>query len=182
MLPDLDGFALCRKIRDSGNFTPVIMLTARSDPDDRVTGLEAGADDYMVKPFELSELLARVQSMLRRRRWEQGGARPAGDGVLSFGRATVDFSSHTATVDGAPLALTRLELDLIRYFARNPGRTLSRKELLERVWGLRDYPNTRTVDNFMARLRRYFEVDPTHPAHFLSVRGVGYRFEPGGAA
>ena len=179
MLPDLDGFSLCRRLRDSGNFTPVLMLTARAAPEDRVRGLEAGADDYLVKPFELAELLARVRSLLRRRAWEQGErAAAAASDVLRFGRAEVDFATHAVTVDGLALELTRLELELLRYFAAHPGRVLSRQELLENVWQLRNYPNTRTVDNFILRLRKHFEADPSRPVHFVSVRGAGYRFEP----
>ncbi len=134
MLPDLDGFALCRRLRDTDNFTPVIMLTARSSPEDRVRGLEAGADDYLAKPFELDELLARVRSLLRRRRWEQAEnqthatASSPKAAVLRFGDAVVDFDTHRATVRGEAVDLTRLELDLLRYFARHPGRVLSRRE------------------------------------------------------
>lgn len=179
MLPDLDGFELCKRLRDSGNYTPVIMLTARSSPDDRVRGLEVGADDYLVKPFELTELLARVRSLIRRQAWATG---PAGESsassILQFGNARVDFDSQEVTVNGEPVSLTRLELDLVRYFAENPERVLSREELMEKVWLLRNYPNTRTVDNFVLRLRKHFEPDPARPIHFLSVRGSGYRFRP----
>lgn len=176
MLPDVNGFELCKRFRDSGNFMPVIMLTARSSPEDRVLGLEAGADDYMVKPFELGELLARVRSVLRRQRWEQvsGGLTKAA--TLSFGEARINFDTHEVTVAGKQVQLTQLELDLLRYFAKNAGRVLSRNELLERVWKLRNYGNTRTVDNFISRLRRRFERDPASPTHFLSVRGAGYKF------
>ena len=176
MLPDINGFALCKKFRESGNFIPVIMLTARSSPEDRVRGLEAGADDYMVKPFELGELLARVRSMLRRRRWEQVAGNHAKATTLSFGDAEINFDTHEVKVGDELVQLTQLELDLLRYFAENAGRVLSRTELLERVWKLRNYSNTRTVDNFISRLRRRFEADPSEPAHFLSVRGAGYKF------
>ncbi len=180
MLPDMNGFELCRRIRDSGNYVPVIMLTARSAPEDRVLGLEAGADDYMVKPFELSELLARVRSILRRRDWEKGNARVRSTNVLVFGKVRVDFDTHDVFVDGHPEKLTQLEIDLLRYFSSNPARVLSRDELLEKVWKLRNYSNTRTVDNFISRLRRRFEVDPQNPVYFVSVRGAGYRFLPQG--
>jgi DNA-binding response OmpR family regulator len=178
MLPDLDGFELCRRLRDAGNYMPIIMLTARSAPEDRVRGLEAGADDYMVKPFELEELMARVRSMLRRRRWERGADHPPREAVIAFGRARVNFDTHEVLVDGDPLRMTQLELDLLRYFAHHPGRVLSRDELLEEVWKLRNYSATRTVDNFISRLRRHFEDDPSEPRHFLSVRGAGYKFVP----
>lgn len=180
MLPDLDGFTLCRRLRDSGNYTPVIMLTARSEPEDRVRGLEAGADDYLVKPFLLDELLARVNSLIRRAQWDKARSdgSPAAD-LLRFGQAEVNFATCEATMAGEAVHLTRLELDLLRYFADNPGRVLSRKELLEHVWHLRNYPNTRTVDNFVARLRKHFEPQPRRPIHVLSVRGAGYRFVDG---
>ncbi len=180
MLPDLDGFELCRRLREAGNFVPVVMLTARSSAEDRVRGLEAGADDYMVKPFSLEELLARVRSMLRSREWE-GGRRSTpslGTRLFSFGRARVDFETHDVVVDGEPIKLTQLELDLLKYFSENPLRVLSREELMEKVWKLRNYAYTRTVDNFIARLRKHFEEDATDPRHFLSVRGAGYKFVP----
>jgi DNA-binding response OmpR family regulator len=179
MLPDIDGFELCRKLRDSGNFVPVIMLTARDSAQDRVLGLEAGADDYMVKPFKLAELLARVRSMLRRRAWDHGNAHHVTH-VLEFGKARVDFDTHEVEIEGESHKLTQLELDLLRYFAQNPGRVLSRKELLEKVWKLRNYDNTRTVDNFIMRLRRRFEADVASPRYFVSVRGAGYKFDPNG--
>jgi len=176
MLPDVNGFELCKRFRDAGNFVPVIMLTARSSPEDRVLGLEAGADDYMVKPFELGELLARVRSVLRRQRWEQVAGSNGKASTLSFGDAEINFDTHEVQVAGEDVQLTQLELDLLRYFAENAGRVLSRTELLERVWKLRNYGNTRTVDNFISRLRRRFEQDPSSPRHFLSVRGAGYKF------
>ncbi|HEY8431908.1 MAG TPA: response regulator transcription factor [Sandaracinaceae bacterium] len=176
-LPDVDGFELCRKLRASGNYTPVIMLTARAAAEDRVHGLEVGADDYLVKPFELEELLARVRSLLRRRQWERS-EEAVPSARAAFGRVTIDFESHEVRVDGEPVALTRLELDLVRYFVDNPGRVLSRDELLEQVWKLRNSSSLRTVDNFISRLRRHFEIDPARPQHFLSVRGAGYKFVP----
>ena len=181
MLPDLNGFELCSHLRKAGNLTPVIMLTARSSADDRVRGLDAGADDYVVKPFQLSELLARVRSVLRRSVWDRDRS-VVGNNVLHFGDVRVDFDTHLASVRSSSVALTQLEIDLVRYFAVNAGRVLSREELLEHVWKLRNYPNTRTVDNFIVRLRKIFEIDPTHPVHFLSVRGSGYRFVQEGQA
>ena len=134
------------------------------------------ADDYLVKPFELNELLARVRSVLRRQRWEQNTGNHHKATTLSFGNAEINFDTHEVTVGGEEVQLTQLELDLLRYFAENAGRVLSRTELLERVWKLRNYGNTRTVDNFISRLRRRFEEDPSSPTHFLSVRGAGYKF------
>jgi DNA-binding response OmpR family regulator len=181
MLPDGDGYSLCKKLREAGNYTPVIMLTARNRPDDRVQGLDSGADDYLAKPFELSELLARVRSALRRSTWAARDAvSDTARGTLSFGQATINFDTHEASVAGKPIRLTQLELDLLYYFARNPGRVLLREELLEQVWKLRNAPNTRTVDNFMSRLRKYFEPQPDKPRYFLSHRGAGYKFVPHG--
>lgn len=181
MLPDGDGYSFCRQLRETGHYMPVIMLTARSAAEDRVLGLDSGADDYMPKPFELPELLARVRSALRRSGWQQADApadRPLG--TLRFGEAVIDFDTHQATAFGKPLRLTQLELDLVRYFSQHPGRVLSREELLERVWKLRNAPNTRSVDNFIARLRKLFEREPEKPVHFVSHRGAGYRFVPEG--
>ncbi len=176
MLPDTDGFALCAKLREAGNFTPVLMLTARGAAEDRVLGLDSGADDYLVKPFALDELIARVRSLVRRQGWDRRA--PQNQTTLRFGDASVDFDTHEVKVADKALRLTQLELDLLRYFAANAGRVLSRDELLERVWKLRNYPNTRTVDNFVARLRKYFEPNPDRPRHFLSHRGSGYKFVP----
>ena len=180
MLPDMDGFSLCKKLREAGNYVPVLMLTARSAAEDRVRGLEAGADDYLVKPFDLDELLARVRSMLRRRTWERRAETTAGRRILAFDDIRVDFETHEVSVRGKPVKLTALELELLRYFSEHPGRVIGREELLERVWKLRNYETTRTVDNFIGRLRRHFEPDPKNPRYFLSVRGAGYKFVPGG--
>ncbi len=177
MLPDGDGYSFCKQLRDTGHYLPVIMLTARSAAEDRVRGLDSGADDYMPKPFDLPELLARVRSALRRSGWRQSD--PTADGqqaTLRFGEAVIHFDTHEATAFGKPVRLTQLELDLLRYFAQHPGRVLSREELLERVWNLRNAPNTRSVDNFIVRLRKYFEREPDKPVHFVSHRGSGYRF------
>lgn len=176
MLPDLNGFALCQKLRETGNRTPVLMLTARDSVEDRVEGLNVGADDYLTKPFELSELIARVRSLLRRRQWERTGEAPP-ESTYRFGACEVDFDRHVATCNGEPRHLTKLEFDLLRYFATNPGRVLSREELQEQVWNL-NFPNRRMVDNFILRLRRHFEPDPQDPVYFVSVRGAGYKFVP----
>jgi DNA-binding response OmpR family regulator len=183
MLPDFDGFELCAQLRDAGNYTPVVMLTARNAAEDRVRGLEVGADDYLVKPFELDELLARVRSMLRRQKWdrrgEAAGGAPKNDTahkIVKIGESTVDFDSHEVTARGKQVKLTRLELDLLRYFVEHPGIVISRNTLLEEVWKLRNYSTARTVDNFVSRLRRHFEADVQNPQHFLSVRGAGYKY------
>jgi DNA-binding response OmpR family regulator len=178
-LPDMDGFEVCRRLRRAGNYTPVIMLTARNAATDRVQGLESGSDDYLTKPFELDELMARLRSMLRRRAWEQQQGSPrAGAGLFRFGEVEIDFETHECRAFGQDVRLTTLELDLVRYFAENPHRVISRAELMERVWKLGNYPNSRTMDNFVLRLRRHFEADPQDPQHFLSVRGAGYKFVP----
>ena len=177
-LPDVSGFTLCQKLRDAGNRTPVLMLTARAAVHDRVEGLNVGADDYVTKPFELAELLARVRSLLRRRSWEQSQGQEASISVLRLGEAVTDFESHRVEVGGQERQLTTLELDLLRYLAASPGRVIDRDELLEKVWRLQNYPNGRMVDNFIMRLRRHFEPDPKRPRYFLSVRGAGYKFVP----
>lgn len=175
MLPDVDGFTFCDKLRRAGNLTPVLMLTARDGLEDRIAGLEAGADDYLTKPFELQELLARVHSLLRRRSWERNhdGDRRS---IVQLGEALVDFDSHEVIHPSKEIRLTKLELDLLRYFADHPGRVLSRQELQERVWKLSHGGESRSVDNMVMRLRRHFETDPTQPKYFLSVRGTGYKF------
>jgi len=183
MLPDVSGFDLCRRLRDAGNYVPVVMLTARTRSADRVTGLESGADDYLPKPFELEELLARVRSVIRRRRWERQeespGVGPGPERVLRFGRALVDFEAAEASVDGREIHLTRLERDLLEFFAKNPEVVHSREKLLAEVWQV-GASTGRTVDNFISRLRRHFEEDPANPRHFISVRGTGYKFLPAG--
>ncbi len=177
MLPDVDGVTFCQRLRDAGDYTPVLMLTARSSPQDKVAGLEAGADDYLPKPFELAELLARVRSLMRRARWARAETETDG-AMLRFGQVVVDFATHRVMVADRPITLTKLELDLLRYFAENARRVLSRGELLENVWHVDRHANTRTVDNFIVRLRRQLEPDPQRPVHFVSVRGAGYKFEP----
>lgn len=183
MLPDGDGFAFCKQLREAGNYVPVIMLTARGSAEDRVRGLDTGADDYLTKPFELPELLARVRSALRRRDWQSkdAGGEP-GRGMLAFGEVNVNFDTHEVTAFDKPVRLTQLELDLLYYFSRNARRVLTREELLERVWHLHNSPNTRSVDNFIVRLRKYFEPQPEKPVFFVSHRGAGYKFVPEGSA
>lgn len=180
MLPDTDGMDLCRERRAAGDRTPVLMLTALGETGDRISGLESGADDYLPKPFELAELRARVGALLRRASWSESQP-PAARDVARFGAAEVDFDGHEARVAGQVISLTALELDLLRYFIERPGRVLSREQLLEDVWGVSGSNTTRTVDNFVMRLRRHFEPDAGQPRHFVSVRGVGYKFVADGA-
>ena len=155
-----------------------MLLTARSHTDDMLRGFEAGADDYLPKPFDLSILLARLQGLLRRRRWLQGGEAgqvPEAD-EHSFAGRHVDFRNQVLRRDRAEHPLTLMEATLLRYLVQHAGETVSRRTLLEEVWGVRQDTDTRTVDNFVARLRRYIEAEPAHPRHLLTVRGVGYRF------
>ena len=175
MLPELDGFTVCRTLRERGDTTPVLFLTARGDPADRVRGLEAGGDDYLPKPFHLKELLLRVRAILRRWDWYQSAATQAA--VLRFGDNEVDFRAFRArTWNGETQELTEKEAMILKVLAEHPGEIVSREDLLERVWGYDVFPSTRTVDNFILRLRRRFERDPANPRHFLTVWGVGYRF------
>ncbi len=176
MLPDGNGIEFCERLRQSNNRVPILFLTAKGTADDIVTGLHAGGDDYLSKPFALKELLGRVNALLRRRSWDGNARDPEQDDILNFGDNAVNFTNHTAVAKGEPVELTDLEIRLVRFFSTNRDRVVSRKELLEEVWGVSGNSNTRTVDNFIVRLRRLFEADPSKPAHFLTVRGVGYRF------
>ncbi|HEY4210212.1 MAG TPA: response regulator transcription factor [Steroidobacteraceae bacterium] len=177
MLPRVDGFTVCRTLREHGNNTPVLFLTARGDPADRVRGLEAGGDDYLAKPFHLQEFLLRVRAILRRWDWYRSVSSSEADAVLRFGGNEVDFRSFRAqSWNGVPQELTEKEAMILKVLAAKPGEIVSREDLLERVWGYDVFPSTRTVDNFILRLRKRFERDPANPQHFLTVWGVGYRF------
>jgi len=178
MLPGLDGYEVVRRLRQAGQYVPVMLLTARSHTDDVVRGFEAGADDYLPKPFDLSILLARVDGLLRRRTWLRGGTagpEPELDEFLFAGKQ-IDFRAQMLRWDGMEQQLTLMEATLLGYLVRHEGQTVSRKALLEEVWGVRQDTDTRTVDNFIARLRRYIEAEASNPRHLLTVRGVGYRF------
>src|SRR2546421_1757954 len=185
MLPGKDGFAVAAELRAAKNFVPVLMLTARGRPEDVLRGFASGADDYLPKPFELAILLARLQGLLRRREWlrasqaEPAKAKSSPDTeyeVFSFNRRTIDFGKLELRVNGNTIHLTLMEAELLRHLIRNSGRVVSRKSILEQVWGLKEDTDTRAIDNFVVRLRRYIEDDPAHPGHLLTVRGVGYRF------
>ncbi len=178
MLPGLDGFEVVRRLREARQFVPVMLLTARSHTDDVLRGFEAGADDYLPKPFDLSILLARIRGLLRRRRWLRGNeaGQPAEADECSFAGRHVDFRNQVLRRDRAEQPLTLMEATLLRYLVQHAGETVSRRTLLEQVWGVRQDTDTRTVDNFVARLRRYIEAEPAQPRHLLTVRGVGYRF------
>jgi two-component system alkaline phosphatase synthesis response regulator PhoP len=177
MLPHVDGYTVCRNLRERGDNTPVLFLTARGDPQDRVHGLEAGGDDYLAKPFHLQEFLLRVRAILRRREWYQSASASPAGATLRFGGNEVDFRAFRGhSWNGVTQELTEKEAMILKVLAERPGEIVSREDLLERVWGYDVFPSTRTVDNFILRLRKRFERDPAEPKHFLTVWGVGYRF------
>jgi two-component system, OmpR family, alkaline phosphatase synthesis response regulator PhoP len=189
MLPGKDGFSVVSELRAARNYVPVLMLTARGRPEDVLKGFASGADDYLAKPFDLAILLARLQGLLRRSEWmrrsmthQQRGEAQAdsanvGDfDTFSFGGKTIDFGALELRSGDTTIHLTLMESELLRHLVRNDGRIVSRKQILEEVWGLHEDTDTRAIDNFVVRLRRYLEDDPAHPRHLLTVRGVGYRF------
>ena len=189
MLPGKDGFSVVSELRAARNYVPVLMLTARGQPEDVLKGFAAGADDYLPKPFDLSILLARLQGLLRRSQWMRAGkenleaaqaASDSGDvgdfGTFSFSGKTIDFGTLELRTAGNVIHLTLMESELLRHLVGSDGRVVSRKEILEEVWDLHEDTDTRAIDNFMVRLRRYIEGDPAQPRHLLTVRGVGYRF------
>jgi DNA-binding response OmpR family regulator len=185
MLPGRDGFWLVSELRANHNYVPVLMLTARGRPEDVVKGFSSGADDYLAKPFELTILLARITGLLRRTEWMRTLAtvspatvaptNPAPD-VFSFGNRTIDFGALELVEGKSKTQLTVMEAELLRYLIRNDGRPVSRKQILEEVWNLHEDTDTRAIDNFIVRLRRYIEDDASRPRHLLTVRGVGYKF------
>jgi DNA-binding response OmpR family regulator len=182
MLPGCDGFTVVEQLRERDDRTPVLMLTARGRSEDVLRGFAAGADDYLPKPFDLSILLARLHGLLRRWAWqrrEPGAAMPAEtEAPYTFAGRTIDFAALELRVDDRSIRLTVMEADLLRYLVRHQGRSISRKELLEQVWRMREDTDTRAIDNFIVRLRRYIEADPANPVFLRTVRGIGYRFDP----
>jgi len=192
MLPGKDGFAVARELRASQVYVPLLMLTARSRSEDVLKGFEAGADDYLAKPFNLAILLARVESLLRRRRWMQDPNQPVPALAVTQGSALSEDSSQTFQFDGKLVDFQRLQLhsgsevfqltlmesELLRYLIRNSGRPVSRKAILQDVWNLHEDTDTRAIDNFIVRLRRYIERQPSKPRYLLTVRGLGYQFVP----
>lgn len=181
MLPGMDGFAVARAMRAAQNYTPVLMLTARGRPEDVLEGFAAGADDYLPKPFELSILLARLNGLLRRSQWlrprEEEQELPTSD-EYTFAGKTIDFGLLEVRAADKQVRLTMMEVELLRYLVHNPGRAISRTEILDKVWHLHQDTDTRAIDNFIVRLRRYLEDDAVHPLHLQTVRGIGYRFVP----
>ena len=181
MLPGKDGFAVVSELRQRKRFVPVLMLTARGRPEDVLNGFAAGADDYLAKPAELAILLARIGGLLRRSSWsQQRSAQVAAPDPqhdrFTFNGKTIDFDALELTVGDKVLQLTLMEANLLRYLVDHEGKAISRKAMLEQVWGLREDTDTRAIDNFIVRLRRYIEKEPGKPKHLLTVRGVGYRF------
>jgi DNA-binding response OmpR family regulator len=189
-LPEIDGFEVCQRLRQDGNFVPILMLTARAQPDDVVYGLKLGADDYVTKPFDLAELLARIEGLLRRQGWQRegrepraesagaGGADAAGGERVAFGDYWIDFRTWEARTREGIVVLSKKEIAAMRLFLSRPNEVVSRRELLAEVWALPNHPNARVVDNVIVSLRRAFEEDATRPRHLHNVRGVGYRFVP----
>jgi DNA-binding response OmpR family regulator len=181
MLPGKDGFEVIAELRQAGQFVPTLMLTARGHPEDVLKGFSAGADDYLAKPFDLSILIARIRGLLRRREWLVGSiasptAAPPPSDAFTFGDKTIDFQALELRVRSEVFPLTLMEVNVLRYLIEHQGKPVSRKKMLDEVWGLHEDTDTRAIDNFIVRLRRYIEDDPTHPRHLLTVRGVGYRF------
>jgi two-component system, OmpR family, alkaline phosphatase synthesis response regulator PhoP len=180
MLPGITGFRVVADLRRAGQFVPVLMLTARDRPEDVLQGFQSGADDYLPKPFELPILIARVQGLLRRREWFRLGQNreqaPAVSSRFTFRERTIDFELLEVTMGDKTMPLTLMEASLLRYLVEHEGRPVSRKTILEKVWGVREDTDTRAIDNFIVRLRRYLEDKPSNPRHLQTVRGVGYRF------
>ncbi len=179
MLPGKDGFEVMSELRQGGQFIPTLMLTARGHPDDVLKGFAAGADDYLIKPFELAILIARVRGLLRRHELLRGSLNhtpPATKDVYRFGDKSVHFDLLELRVRDQVFPLTLMEANVLRYLTEHEGKPVSRKAMLEEVWGLHEDTDTRAIDNFIVRLRRYIEDEPTKPRHLLTVRGVGYRF------
>lgn len=185
MLPGINGFEVVTQLRNSKQYVPVLMLTARGRPEDVLRGFESGVDDYLSKPFELSILVARLRGLLRRKQWatgEQGSTANAAlpdseiQNVFAFNGKRLDFATLELHVKNQTIQLTVMEAELLRHLIRNEGKAVSRKSILEDVWDLREDTDTRAIDNFIVRLRRYIEDVPAKPKHLLTVRGVGYKF------
>jgi DNA-binding response OmpR family regulator len=183
MLPGTDGFAITRALRDAQLYTPILMLTARTRPEDILEGLEAGADDYLPKPFDLNILIVRIKSLLRRSAWQTiesiatpEAAEPAPAATYHFNHRTIRFDSLELVAPNRITQLTVMEADLLRYLTDREGKIIPRAEILEQVWHVHADTGTRAIDNFIVRLRRYIEDDPANPQHLTTVRGIGYRF------
>lgn len=179
MLPGKDGFTVARELRAAHNYIPLLMLTARGRPEDVLKGFDCGADDYLPKPFNLDILIARIGSLLRRKNWHGSpGAGGPHREPFRFDGKTVDFEKLELRTGTQVFQLTVMEMDLLRYLVQNSGRPVSRKAILEDVWGLHEDTDTRAIDNFIVRLRRYIEDEPSKPRYLITVRGLGYQFMP----
>lgn len=179
MLPGQDGFSVARELRMARNYIPLLMLTARGRPEDVLKGFEAGADDYLPKPFNLDILMARIGSLLRRNNWQRAeDQEPPVAELFHFDGKTVDFDRLQLRTSEQVFQLTLMEAELLRYLIRNSGRAVSRKAILENVWNLHEDTDTRAIDNFIVRLRRYIEPEPAKPRYLITVRGLGYQFVP----
>jgi DNA-binding response OmpR family regulator len=176
MLPGKDGFAVVSELRQANQCVPVLMLTARGRPEDVLQGFAAGADDYLAKPFELAILLARIRGLLRRLEWLRKSTQEAESNVVVVDGRTIDLDRLELRTGDQTLRLTLMEAKLLRYLIEHEGQTVSRKTILQDVWDLHEDTDTRAIDNFIVRLRRYIEEEPSRPSHLLTVRGVGYRF------
>lgn len=177
MLPGMSGYAVCEALRERGNDVPVLILSARTLSEDRTRGFNVGANQYLSKPFDLDELLSRVKNLLTHyTRRHQAARTPSTLAVYEFGNARIDFSKYELSVAGKPVQLTKREWELLAFFVENEGRLIPRKELLESVWRMPGHIQTRAPDQFILRLRKIFETDPTAPQHFLTIRDLGYRF------
>jgi two-component system, OmpR family, alkaline phosphatase synthesis response regulator PhoP len=180
MLPGMSGYAVCRQLRESGNDVPILMLSARSLAEDRTQGFNVGANQYLTKPFDLDELISRVRNLLALGK-ALANSKDRGFGRLKryeFGDAIIDFEAYEARVHNKTVRLTALQLKLLEYFIEHAGRVVTRQELLENVWNLPGFMNTRAPDQFLRQLRKTFEAEPSDPKHFLTIRDVGYRFVP----
>ena len=176
MLPGMSGYAVCETIRDAGNDVPVLLLSARTLAEDRTRGFDAGANQYLTKPFDLDELLSRVNNLLKIHLQNRGKPQVSSVVEYSFGKSQINFETYEVTVADQPVRLTKQEMKLLRYFIDNESRVVPRSELLEKIWGMPGYINTRAPDQFIRRLRKMFEPDPAKPVHFLTIRDAGYRF------
>ncbi|MEZ6134045.1 MAG: response regulator transcription factor [Pirellulaceae bacterium] len=177
MLPGMSGYAVCRQLRDAGNDIPILMLSARSLAEDRTQGFDAGTNQYLTKPFDLDELLSRVKNLLSHGKTRSSAPKPVSQlKRYEFGQAVIDFEAYEAHANDKTVRLTALQLKLLEYFIEREGRVVTRQELLENVWDLPGYMNTRAPDQFLRQLRKTFEVEPSRPKHFLTIRDVGYRF------
>ncbi len=176
MMPTVDGFEVARQMRERADYTPILMLTARGRPEDVLQGFEAGADDYLAKPFDLNIFLARLNSLLRRRQWIRDESKPAGISRIEINGRTIDFENLELRNGDELVHLTLMETKFLQYLIQNEGRAVSRKEILEEVWQLQEDTDTRAIDNFIVRLRKHLEDDPARPQIVQTVRGVGYRF------